>query len=66
METTQPTPIPSLQFRNATGTDVSEHYPVILSAIRTGKGLPDDLAELFRLDVFRECGHIRAVLDWTA
>lgn len=56
--------IPAITFRNETGADVSEHFPVILSAIRNGGKLPDDLAELFRLDTFDAAGTIKAVLSW--
>ena len=48
---------------NNTGCDLQNFEPIVQACIRTGDTLPDELADLFTLDVRTVNGQVRGFLN---
>ena len=48
---------------NNSGSDIRDFEVVIINAIKSGEGLPEELADLFTLDVIEANGKARGILN---
>lgn len=54
----------TIMLVNNTGADIRIVEPAILEAIATGTALPDDLSDLFTLEVITIAGQVRGILNF--